>query len=98
MLSILELTDTLTHVRPTDAGVCLDVHVVAQRKNDRFNLCCQLASRAENKRLRLSDGCVDDLQDADAECCRLPGAGLRLRDGVSAFADLHDGSRLYGGG
>lgn len=46
--------------------------------------------------LRLAHGGVDDLQDGDGEGSRLSRPGLRLSNGVAAFADLHNGTRLHG--
>lgn len=48
--------------------------------------------------LGLSNSRVDNLEDRDGEGCGFTSTGLGLGDGVAAFADLHDGARLHGGG
>lgn len=44
--------------------------------------------------LGLTDGGVDNLEDRDGEGRGFTCTGLCLGDGVAAFADLNDGTRL----
>lgn len=50
----------------------------------------------EEQTLSLTDGGVDDLEDRYGECRGFTSTGLCLGDGVTAFADLDDGTRLDG--
>lgn len=45
--------------------------------------------------LRLAHSCIDDLEDRDGEGGCLSRSRLRLGDGVAAFADLHNSTRLH---
>ena len=48
--------------------------------------------------LRLAYGRIDDLEHTDGESSSFTSTRLGLGDGVAAFAYLHDGARLDGGG
>lgn len=98
VLSVVELADILANVGAANAGVALDVHVVAERHNDGLNLSSQFSGRGQNKRLRLANSGVDNLEHADRERRSLTSTRLGLSDGVTALADLDDGTRLDGRG
>ena len=65
MLPVVQLSDVLTEVGASDAGVALDVHVVTQGQNNLLDLDRQLPSGGQAEDLGLPDGRVDALEDGD---------------------------------
>lgn len=92
--SLLELGHIVAHIGSANAGVALDVHVVAEGEDDFLDLLRQLAGRGKDQSLRALDGHVELLEDGDGERRRLAGAGLRLGNHVVAFDDGNDGALL----
>mmetsp|Transcript_23503 Transcript_23503/g.73932 ORF Transcript_23503/g.73932 Transcript_23503/m.73932 type:complete len:306 (+) Transcript_23503:468-1385(+) len=93
----VEAADVLADRLASDAGVALHRHVVSEREHHLLRLLCQLARRGERERLGLALRGVDAVQHAHRKDGRLAGARLRLRDGVAALEDGHDGALLDGG-
>ena len=83
---------------PPDAGVDLDVHVVAESEEDLLDLDGELAGGGEDESLRLPHLGVEALEDADGEGGRLAGARLGLGDHVASLHDGLDRALLDGGG
>jgi hypothetical protein len=99
VLPIVELLDVLADARAADAGVALNVHVVAQCEDDALDLGSELARRREDERLRFADRGVDRLERRDRKGGCLSGSGLGLSNDVPARDDgqdrpLLDGRRL----
>lgn len=94
VLAVVELADILANVCASNTSMALHVHVVAKRHDNTLNLGRQFTGRGQDQRLCLADSGIDDLEHADGEGRRLSGTRLGLRNGVSALADLHDGTRL----
>lgn len=59
MLTIFEFANILPNRSSPNAGVALDVHVIAQGKNNGLDLGRELSSRGEYKSLRLSNIYID---------------------------------------
>lgn len=75
------------------------IWVASSRVGERTRAGCVSACCAPAfalRTLRLADSRVDNLEDGDGEGGRLARAGLCLRDGVAALADLDNGARLHG--
>lgn len=52
--------------------------------------------RREEQTLGLTNSSVDDLEDRNGECRGFTSTRLSLGDGVAAFANLDDCTRLHG--
>ena len=96
VLTVVQLSDVLAQVGSSDAGVALDVHVVAQGQHHLLDLDRQLPGGGQAEHLGLPDGRVDALQDGDGEGCSLSCSGLSLSDHIPALDDWLDGSLLDG--
>ena len=70
----LELAHVVTDIGATDAGVALNLHVVAKGQADLLDLLCQLACRCQDEGLAVRLSVVNLLQDAHAESGSLAGA------------------------
>ena len=92
--ALLQLRHVLTHVRPADTRMALDVHVVAQRDDDFLDLLRELARGRQDERLGALDRDVQLLQNGDGERRRLARTRLGLRDHVVALHDGDDGALL----
>lgn len=57
--ALLELGHVLTDVGTTDAGVALDVHVIAEGDDDLLDLLSELTGGGEDERLGAFDGHVE---------------------------------------
>ena len=73
----------------------LDVHVVAQCKNDGLDLRRKFPRGREDECLRLSDSDVDGLEHGDGECGGFTGARLGLSDDIPALCYGEYGTLLY---
>lgn len=67
MLTVVQFADILAQVGATDAHMALDIHHVAEGKNDFLDLHSQLASGRQAQNLRLPQRGVQALQDGDGE-------------------------------
>lgn len=94
VLAVVQFADIFANVRSSDTSMALHVHVVAKRHDNALNLGRQFSRRGQDKRLCLADSGVDDLEHTDGEGCGFSGTRLGLRNGISALADLDDGTRL----
>ena len=96
MLPVVQLSDVLAQVGPSDAGVALDVHVVTQGQDNLLDLHRQLPGGRQTEDLGLPDGRVDALEDGDREGCCLSCTGLSLSDHIPSLDNWLDSSLLDG--
>jgi hypothetical protein len=98
--TLLQLAHILADIRPADAGMAFNVHVVAEGDDDLLNLLSKFTGRCEDESLGASDGEVELLEDGDGEGCGLASTGLGLSDDIVTLDDgdnrtLLDGRRTF---
>lgn len=98
LAAVLELGHVLSDVGTSNAGVAVDLHVVAQRNDDLLDLLGEFTSGGEDEGLDVLVGWVDALKNGNGEGGSLSGTGLSLGNDVVALDDGHDGTSLDGGG
>lgn len=99
VLSVVKLLDVFANAGATNAGMALDIHVVAEGEDDALDLGRQLARRRKDKGLRLTNRGVDRLESRNRERGSFSSSGLGLGNDVAARDDgqnrpLLDGRRL----
>lgn len=92
--ALIELGHVLTNVGTTDAGVAVDLHVVAECDDDLLDLLGELTSGGKDERLDGLDARVDALQNGDREGGGLAGTGLSLSNHIVTLDDGDDSTRL----
>ena len=94
----LEDAGVLTDRGAANAGVALDLQVVAEGAHDLLDLLGELAGGGEHQGLALGHVVVEVVEDAGAEGGGLAGSGLGLLDHVEALAEGDNALLLDGGG
>jgi hypothetical protein len=77
----------LANAGSTDAGVALDLQVIAERPHDLLDLLGELARRREDQGLAFAQAVIDVVQNTGAESGRLSSPGLCLLDHVEALGE-----------
>ena len=94
----LQAPRILADAGSTDAGVALDLQIIAQRPHDLLDLLGELASGGEHEALAIGEREVQVIQDSSTEGGRLAGSRLSLLDDIQALGEWHDSLLLDGRG
>lgn len=92
-----QLALIVTNIGTSDAGMDLDLQVIAQSADDDLDLLGQLASGGHDEGLDLVLGVVDTLEDGDGESGGLTGTRLGLGNHITSRGAWNDGTLLNGG-
>ncbi len=94
MLAIIEFANVFAQIGASNAGMALDVHVIAQGQDDLLNLHGQLSGGGQAQDLSLAHSCVNGLKERNGKSGRLAGSRLSLGYDVPSFHDGLDGPLL----
>lgn len=96
--TLLDDSNVLGDRGTTNAGVALNLHVLAKGKHDLLDLVGQLSGGSNDQSLGLLNLLVNVLQSRNGEGGSLTGTGLGLSKNIVTLDDGENGSLLNGGG